>query len=61
MSAVEELRAEYLRLQGVAATEQQRFGFSARPNFLRLAEAGAAANRARTAWMDAMRDQSAAN
>lgn len=52
---VEELYAEYLRLQGIASSEQQRFGFSARPDFLRLAKAGAEANKAREAWMDARR------
>lgn len=53
---LDELEAEYDRLAGIAASEQQRFGFSARPDFLRLAEAGRVANAARIRWLDALRD-----
>jgi hypothetical protein len=50
------LEAEYHRLAGTAASEQQRFAFSARPNMMRLVEAGVAANKAREAYMDAVRE-----
>lgn len=50
--SVKLLKAEYDRIAGVAATEQQRFGFSARPDFMRLAKAGADMNAARKAWLD---------
>lgn len=50
------LEAEYRRLEGEASTEQQRFGFSARPNFTRLAEVGRKASEARIRWMNAKRE-----
>lgn len=54
---VKELEAEYHRLEGEASTEQQRFGFSSRPDFVRLAEAGRKANEARTRWMNAKMEE----
>lgn len=52
---VDALYKEFIRLQGVASTEQQRFGHSARPNFERLRKAGEDAEKARKRWMDAKR------
>lgn len=56
METLQELEAEYRRLEGVASSEQQRFGYSARPDFARLAEAGRKANEARIRWMNAKRE-----
>lgn len=55
-TSISALKAEYLRLAGIAASEQQRFAFSSRPDMMRLVEAGIAANRAREAWIDALRE-----
>lgn len=54
-TSISKLRSEYLRLAGIAASEQQRFAFSAKPNFVALAKAGEEANKARVKWMDALR------
>jgi len=56
MQTLQELEAEYRRLEGAASSEQQRFGHSARPDFVRLTEAGRKANEARRRWMDAKRE-----
>jgi len=53
---VADLYAEYMRLEGEASTEQQRFAFSARPDFARIAEAGRKANQARILWMNAKQE-----
>jgi len=53
---VADLEAAYLKAQGEASTEQQRFGHGARPDFERLRAAGEREAQARNAWMDAKRD-----
>lgn len=52
-----DLEAGYLEAQGRYATEVQRFGHSARPDFRRLVEAGSEMNAARRKWLEVKRDK----